>query len=205
MQDEARGAAPGGRGAAARRPLMDAAAEHFGERGYKATSFRDLIAASGLSKGAFYFHFASKRDLALAVFRDRQERLGQAVMERVDRDAPALEQFRQLWMERAHILADDPSLRCLRKLAASFDEDPGLAEEITASHRGPIELMAGLLAAAQAEGDIRADIDPAAAAEVAFAVALGIDEVSERESGGTDVVRRAAGFLDVFFDGITPT
>jgi AcrR family transcriptional regulator len=186
------------RAEATRRHLLDVAADLFAGRGYEATSFADLIAASGLSKGAFYFHFPSKRDLALAVLADRQERLAQAVMARVDPSAGGMEQFRQLWLARAEILAADPSLRCLRKLGAAFSDDPDLA----AGHAGPIQLMAAMLARAQAEGDVRADVDPERAARVAFDAAVGMDEVSDIETAGADLVDHAEAFLEVFRYGI---
>src|SRR4029450_8640870 len=52
--------------------LLRTAAQVFGERGYTATTQNDLIAAAGLTKGAFYFYFRSKADLALAVLQAQQ-------------------------------------------------------------------------------------------------------------------------------------
>lgn len=198
------GGSGGGKAAATRRHLLDVAAELFAEHGYEATSFRDLIAASGLSKGAFYFHFDSKRDLGRAVFRDRQERLLEAITARLDPQAPGLERFRQLWSWRARILAGDPSLRAIRKIAATFGDAPGRAADLAQFHARPVELMAGMLAEARAEGEVRADVDCRQAAEAAFATAIGIDEVSERTGGGADIVERSEAFLEIFLHGITP-
>ena len=55
------------KGAATRAFLLQVAAEVFAERGYVETTMAELIARSGLTKGAFYFHFSSKDQLALAV------------------------------------------------------------------------------------------------------------------------------------------
>jgi hypothetical protein len=98
------------------------------------------------------------------------------------------------------VLVADPSLRCLRKLSAVFSDDA----ELAAGHAGPVQLMAGMLAAAQAAGDVRADVDPERAARVAFDAAVGMDEVSEIETGGADLVDHAEAFLEVFLDGIGP-
>jgi AcrR family transcriptional regulator len=54
--------------------LLDAAAELIAERGYTGTAVDDVVAASGLSKGAFYWHFNSKEDLLLAVLEERIDR-----------------------------------------------------------------------------------------------------------------------------------
>jgi AcrR family transcriptional regulator len=47
--------------------ILDAAERLFLERGYEATTVNDLLAAVGLSKGAFYHHFTSKDDVLQAL------------------------------------------------------------------------------------------------------------------------------------------
>lgn len=46
--------------------LLDAALRVIREKGYSATTVDDLCAAAGLTKGAFFHHFRSKGDLAIA-------------------------------------------------------------------------------------------------------------------------------------------
>lgn len=50
----------------ARGRLLDAALKVIREQGYAATSVDDLCAAAGVTKGAFFHHFATKEDLAVA-------------------------------------------------------------------------------------------------------------------------------------------
>lgn len=50
----------------ARTRLLDAALRVIRAKGYSATRVDDICAAATLSKGAFFHHFASKEDLALA-------------------------------------------------------------------------------------------------------------------------------------------
>jgi TetR/AcrR family transcriptional regulator, transcriptional repressor for nem operon len=52
--------------ATARTKLLDAALRLFREQGYSDTSVDDLCRGAGVTKGAFFHHFASKQDLALA-------------------------------------------------------------------------------------------------------------------------------------------
>lgn len=190
------------RSAETRRHLLDVAARRFAQQGYAATSFRDLIDASGLSKGAFYFHFTTKRNLAIEVFRAKQEQLLQAVTAAVDPERPALERFRQLWTARAEVVAGDPGIGSLRRLAAALADDPELERELATFHAGPITLFRDLLAEAQRDGDVRPEVDPAEAAEAAFAAAIGLDEVSQRATGMADLVTRSQAFLRLFLQGI---
>jgi TetR/AcrR family transcriptional regulator, cholesterol catabolism regulator len=55
--------------------LLDAAAAQFAERGYHATSMRDLAAATAMTPGAIYFHVPSKQALLLAVYEEGVQRL----------------------------------------------------------------------------------------------------------------------------------
>jgi TetR/AcrR family transcriptional repressor of nem operon len=51
--------------------VLDAAADLFQERGYHATSIKDLMQATDVSGGALHHHFPTKKSLALAVIADR--------------------------------------------------------------------------------------------------------------------------------------
>ncbi len=47
--------------------ILEAAGEVFAERGYDGATISDVYSRAGLTKGAFYFHFASKEELAEAI------------------------------------------------------------------------------------------------------------------------------------------
>ncbi len=46
--------------------IIEAAAHVFNKKGYKGTSYSDIVESSGISKGAIYGHFENKDELALA-------------------------------------------------------------------------------------------------------------------------------------------
>jgi AcrR family transcriptional regulator len=59
--------------------LLDAAAKLFGERGYHATSMRDIAKAVGMLSGSIYYHFESKDEMLLAVYEESQRRVAEEV------------------------------------------------------------------------------------------------------------------------------
>ena len=61
--------------------LLDSARRLFAANGYAATSLDDVVTAAGVTKGALYHHFQSKRDLFRAVFDREHARIAAVVVE----------------------------------------------------------------------------------------------------------------------------
>jgi AcrR family transcriptional regulator len=77
-----------------RAELIDRAQALFLTRGYERTTINDVIAAAGLSKGAFYHHFRSKEDMLEAIAdRFARDSLG---FTRQLQDNPALNALQRL-------------------------------------------------------------------------------------------------------------
>jgi AcrR family transcriptional regulator len=64
-----------------KRTILRAARRLFAERGYAATSTRDLMTETGVTRGALYHHFVDKADLFRAVFVDIEHELDETVNE----------------------------------------------------------------------------------------------------------------------------
>lgn len=75
-------AKPEARGGENRREaLLDAAAAMFAGKGYDGTSIRDIAGAVGMLPGSLYYHFKSKEDLLIAVYRKGVARFEAAIDE----------------------------------------------------------------------------------------------------------------------------
>jgi AcrR family transcriptional regulator len=73
------------RSEATRQRLLSTARALFAERGYDATPIEEILTHTGLSKGAFYHHFADKRELLAAVYEELERELT-AMLAGVGRD-----------------------------------------------------------------------------------------------------------------------
>ncbi|MFL6071358.1 MAG: TetR/AcrR family transcriptional regulator [Actinomycetes bacterium] len=54
---------------ATKKAIIATAIGLFGERGFHATSVRDIVSATGITQGAFYHHFESKEEVLLDIHR----------------------------------------------------------------------------------------------------------------------------------------
>ncbi len=185
-----------------REQILEVAAAAFARDGYAGTSLNELIRASGLTKGAFYFHFDSKEALALATFRHKQAQLIERVMAQVEDEPDAIAELRALIRVRTRAYGDDPSARCILRLGSELGAKAGPDSDFARYQELTIESFAGIVRRGQREGLLRADVDARAAGEAIFAAMVGADRLSRLMSGGADLERRGQDLIDLLVRGL---
>jgi AcrR family transcriptional regulator len=191
------------RGSETRRRILEVAAEAFADRGYAGTSVNDVLKASGVTKGGFYFHFPSKEVLALATLRHKQEQWTAAVMAAVLRHPRAVDQLGAMVDALCDQHERDRACRAVNRLSTELgDEHPELLPELRTQLTTWMDLVAGIVRRGQDEGDIRPEVEPAVAAEVAVESFIGLETVAEVLTGRADLRRRAHDFRDLWFAAI---
>ncbi|TXS57348.1 ScbR family autoregulator-binding transcription factor [Streptomyces sp. t39] len=98
------------------RRIITAAAEQFERNGYRGTSLDDITRAAGVSKGAFYFHFASKDQVAMAVLGLAQGLLEDTVAEPCDATGSPLQSLIDLTHELSELVRLEPPVRAAMRL-----------------------------------------------------------------------------------------
>lgn len=90
--------------------LLDSALTLFAQRGYSATSIRDIISAAGVTQPTLYYHFQDKADL----FRGLIEQHSEASLERLEQilaGIPGLvERLRRMMHESFRYCLADPRI-----------------------------------------------------------------------------------------------
>jgi AcrR family transcriptional regulator len=172
-----------------RRAILDAATPFFREHGFAAASLNQIIEASGLTKGGFYFHFPSKQALALAVLADHQQRAVEQVRQEIGGYQHAVDRLfaTPLVIARSLEAGDGPA--AMRKLSEELARDPDLRDEVCGTIQVWIENAAQQFSAARDEGSVRGDIDPMVFAEVAVGAHIGMQDLSEQLGDGRYLAR----------------
>lgn len=111
---------PTPKGAESRNRIMHIAAREFADRGYAATRMDRIIAESGFTKGAVYFHFASKQALAQAVIDEHKLLWLNTIQERVSQRTTGAEQLHALGQELIRMVVSDPQAWGVMRLAADL-------------------------------------------------------------------------------------
>ena len=185
-----------------RRRILECAAAAFARDGYDGTSLNEVIRESGLTKGAFYFHFGSKEELALATFRHKQEQLVDRALAATRREPDALAELRAVLRTRVRLYREDPSARCILRLGAELGAKAGPDSEFARYQELTIETFASLVRRGQQEGIVRESLDPRATGEAIFAALIGTDRLSRLLSGSSDIERRTEELLELLVNGL---
>jgi AcrR family transcriptional regulator len=90
-----------------REVILQVATRLFGEKGYHATSVRDISAEMGLLAGSLYSHIGGKRELLAEIFRRRLERMTGELREIAQAEAPARQKLRLAFALYLRLIAED--------------------------------------------------------------------------------------------------
>ena len=172
-----RAAVPSERAEETRGRIIVAATGLFAEHGYHATSLNDVIAAAQSTKGGFYFHFASKAELALAVIEATRERFRHEVFAAMEPHEHAADQLVSMVRAVAEVAAASSS-GDIGRLCEDLREEPGISRDAINPYGGWIVIVEELLTRARDEGSFDdAELDLRAAAQYAVGAYIGVEEL----------------------------
>jgi AcrR family transcriptional regulator len=175
------------RAKATRAAVIAGAALVFEEMGYGNASLNDVTARASVTRGALYFHFKSKEELALAVIAEQHALVRIAAEELATQGQPALETMMGMCRLFGKQLLEEPVVRAGIRLtleASAFNAD------IAGPYADWIATMEALTRQAQAERAVRPEVDAAAFARYLVASFTGVQMVSNVLVARADVLQR---------------
>lgn len=183
--------------------IIETAARAFAEHGFEAVSLNELVAATGMSKGAFYFHFSTKEEVALAAFRSKQIELIERLAVEVDANADVVDQLTAILLRRAELVSDDPSLHCVIRLGGELSARSNAGSDYASFMETATNTLAGLIRRGIRSGEFRRQLDPEATARAIFAWIVGMDSLSLLDSAGKDLAQRTDEVLALLIPALT--
>lgn len=156
-----KGAQQAGKGEAVRQTeLLRIAAELFAERGYAATTVRDIADAAGILSGSLYHHFDSKESMVDAILSSFIEQtLADYEGVVAAGEAPTATFEGLIGVSLSAMAVHRSAILIYQKEARLLASEPRFSY-VREAHRRFEEIWTGVLAEGVEHGEFRAEIDP---------------------------------------------
>ncbi|GAA3154495.1 ScbR family autoregulator-binding transcription factor [Streptomyces rectiviolaceus] len=177
-----------------RRAILTAAAEIFDDFGYEAATMSEILRRAGVTKGALYFHFTSKEQLASEVLHEN------AQVPAVPPQRLKLQEAADRGLLLAYLMVRDPVLRGGVRLALEYVGQDKLDRSVPFQDWAEESLR--LLELAKSAGELQPHIDPGELAEVFVGAFAGTQLMSHALSGRADLNERVVALYRVLLAGI---
>jgi AcrR family transcriptional regulator len=179
--------------------ILDAAAEEFARYGYPNTNLQKVADRTGLTKGALYGHFSSKRELGAALVKHLEAVAGSLLTDTGTASIPALEQLGSLTFTLAERIYSDlrfqAAVRLVHEEARASRRPPQLLEDL---RRAAVRLVRQ----AQQEGHLRASLCPGPVADLIVTMLFGT-YCTTPESSGDDLPRKVRKIWDMLLPALS--
>ena len=196
----ATGAVPARRGRPGYDPrqILEAAVELFIAHGYDATSVAAVAERLGLTKSALYHHYESKEHLLGVALDEALGGLEGVLDERGARTGSAGERLEHVLRGAVRVLVDRlPYVTLLLRVRGNGEVERHALERRRAFDHRITELVRD----AQADGTVRADVDPSVATRLVFGMVNSIVEWY-RPTGPEGAAELADDVLRIALDGL---
>lgn len=159
-----------------REKVLSSAARLFDQRGYVGAGMAEIILGTGMTRGAVYFHFAGKADLAKALI-EQQRATWPTMKQSADKQSlQGLDAIRYLLERLDRQMQDDVRARAAIKLAREADR---IEEHIPSLFDDWCDYIGYRLRQAQLLGQMRSELDPVTYAGIIVGMFLGVHEFTE--------------------------
>ncbi|MER5600879.1 ScbR family autoregulator-binding transcription factor [Streptomyces sp. NPDC002265] len=184
-----------------RATIITAAADLFDRRGYESTSLSDIVEHAQVTKGALYFHFAAKEDLAHAIL-ELQSQASRQVAGQIDgRGYPSLEALMRITFGMVRLSVEGPITRAgLRLATGGVEVRPPLSHPFTEW----LDMITRRLLGAVRESDVHPDVDVNAVAHSLVSFFVGTRVVGRSLEPVARLPRRVAEMWRVLIRGLVP-
>ena len=181
--------------------LLDVAVAVFNERGFEATTMEELAARLGVTKSAIYHHVPSKVELLRLALDRALDALSAVTGEPQATAGRAIDRLEHVVRGSVRVLAAElPFVTLLLRLRGNSEVERAALHRRREFDR----FVTGLVRAAEEEGDVRPDVDPAVTSRLLFGTVNSLTEWY-RPGGGLSADDLAEAVVTTTFTGLRTT
>ncbi|WP_020666865.1 TetR/AcrR family transcriptional regulator [Amycolatopsis nigrescens] len=178
--------------------LLQVAVKLFNERGYDGTSMEDLARKLGITKSAIYHHVRSKDELLRLAVDRALDGLFEVAAEAEAAPGPAIDRLELLVRGSIGVLTERlPFVTLLLRVRGNTKVE----RAALARRREFDRFVTDLVKQAEAEGDVRPDVDPALTSRLLFGTVNSLIEWY-RPRRGSSGAELADAVCKIAFDGL---
>ena len=183
------------------REIVAAARAVFSAKGYEQAAMAEIAARVGVVEGALYKHFASKRELLLAVMRSFYESLIESLREGLRGVRGAESRLRYVIWSQLRAFTEEAGL-CrvvIREIRPQGDYERSQVRDLNRELTG---IALSVIEEALAAGELRSDVPPAMVRDVIYGSIEHLAWKAVNGRGALDVERTADALTELILRGI---
>ena len=176
----------------------------FARKGFYATRVSEVARAAGVADGTIYLYFKSKDELLVSLFEHRVERLLAFLETELPRAPSASGKLRRIIELQLGLLEGERDLA--EVVTVILRQSTKLMKEYAApKFSAYLDVIAGVVAEGQAQGELRKDVSPHLAARAIFGALDAITmtwALGKADRGG--LLRASGQLAEMMLRGLTP-
>ncbi len=194
------------KGEKTRQIIIDKATVLFTRYGFNHTSLNQILAATGLAKGGFYFHFKSKEGLALAVIESLKECWTNEILPKLKEGKDARENLKSMFSAPGDCCNSSegirPTILLLNLATETLEVNDNFSTMLSQIIKDWWTILEAIIEQGKSEDIFRSDIDNQSVAAIILCSVMGANLLALLKKEPAFYNKKLTTFEGVLFKGI---
>jgi AcrR family transcriptional regulator len=185
-----------------RKAIIEAAEELFTQQGYTSAGVAEICDAAGVSKGAFYHHFATKQAIFMELMEDRLASINQAMQLVLDNEQQVPDALMSLAsMGKLLFLSESKHLNIIMEFWEQARHDPETWKAAGAPYERYQQFLAQIIRKGVEEGSLR-EVNPEDVSQLIIAIATGLMLQGVMDKEGEAWGQTVEKYIEILLEGV---
>lgn len=188
-----------------RKLIIDEATRLFTKHGYNNTSLHQLLKATGLAKGGFYFHFKSKEELGMAVIKSLEECWTKQVLPKLIQGRDAREKLELMFSTPGDCSSCQefrPTILLLSLATEMMEVNDKFSKMLQQIFKGWRIMIEAIIEEGKLENMFRQEVDTTAVAAIILSNIMGANLLAVINADTTIYDKQLTALGTILFEGI---